>query len=71
MADYLLSEGIDTAKYLDTIAEEARATYGYHDDCPNAELLSKMTLLIPIHYTLNTRDIAHIASSINNFSQGN
>lgn len=69
MADYLLSLGIDTAKYLDTIADEARSNYGYNGGCPNAELLSKTVLLIPIHYTLNARDIEHIASSINAGSQ--
>ena len=69
MADYLLNQGIDTAKYLDKIADEARSNYGYDGDCPNAELLSKTVLLVPIHYTLNTRDIEHIARSINDGSQ--
>jgi dTDP-4-amino-4,6-dideoxygalactose transaminase len=65
MADYLFAEGIDTAKYLDTIVEEARSTYGYQGDCPNAELLSRTILLVPIHYTLQVSDIEHIAVSIN------
>jgi perosamine synthetase len=69
MADYLFNQGIDTAKYLDTIADEARLNYGYSGDCPNAELLSKTVLLVPIHYTLRTRDIEHIARSINEGSQ--
>ncbi len=65
MADHLLRCGIDTAKYLDTIAEEARLQYGYQGDCPQAERLSKTILLVPIHYTLKARDIEYIASSIN------
>ena len=69
MADYLFDHGIDTAKYLDTIAEEARLDYGYRGDCPNAELRSKTVLLVPIHYTLGTRDIEQIARSINEGSQ--
>jgi dTDP-4-amino-4,6-dideoxygalactose transaminase len=69
MADYLFSQGIDTAKYLDDIADEARSNYGYNGDCPNAELLSKTVLLVPIHYTLSTKDIEHIAHSINQGSQ--
>jgi perosamine synthetase len=69
MADYLFNQGIDTARYLDTIADEARANYGYHGDCPNAELLSKTVLLVPIHYTLRARDMEHIARSINEGSQ--
>lgn len=69
MADDLLNQGIDTAKYLDDIADEARSHYGYAGDCPNAELLSKTVLLVPIHYTLRTCDIEHIARSINEGSQ--
>lgn len=69
MADYLFSRGIDTAKYLDDIADEARSYYGYNGDCPNAELLSKTVLLVPIHYTLRVKDIEHIAHSINEGSQ--
>ena len=69
MAAYLFNRGIDTSKYLDNIADEARSNYGYAGDCPNAELLSKTTLLVPIHYTLHTLDIEHIARSINEGSQ--
>ncbi len=69
MANYLFDQGIDTAKYLDNIAAEARSHYGYTGDCPNAELLSKTVLLVPIHYTLHARDIEHIACSINKGSQ--
>ena len=64
MAGYLLNQGIDTAKYLDDIVGEARLNYGYTGDCPNAELLSKTVLLVPIHYTLRTWDIEHIVRSI-------
>jgi len=67
MSTYLFEQGIDTAKYLDTIADEAHADYGYTGDCPNAEHLAKTTLLVPIHYTLSTRDIEHIADAINAF----
>ena len=65
MAEHLLARGIDTAKYLDDIVDEARAQYGYRGDCPNAERLSRTTLLVPIHYTLDRRDMDHIARSIN------
>ena len=65
MSGYLLSRGIDTAKYLDDITEVAREQYGYGGDCPHAERLSSTTLLVPIHYTLHRRDIAHVAASIN------
>jgi carbonic anhydrase/acetyltransferase-like protein (isoleucine patch superfamily) len=64
MSAYLLSRGIDTAKYLDDITDTAREQYGYGGDCPNAEQLSSTTLLVPIHYTLHRRDIEHVAASI-------
>jgi perosamine synthetase len=69
MAEYLLNLGIDTSKYLDDIAFEAFTNYDYKGDCPNAELLSKTVLLVPIHYTLRTCDIEHIARSINEGSR--
>ena len=69
MADYLFDHGIDNAKYLDTIVEEARSDYGYSGDCPNAEALSKTVLLVPIHYSLSAQDIEHIARSINEGSR--
>ena len=69
MADHLLRRGIDTSKYADAVPEEARSSYGYEGDCPNAELLSRTILLVPIHYTLRTRDVEHIARSINECSQ--
>ena len=69
MADYLFNRGIDTSKYLDNIADEAHSNYGYTGDCPNAELLSKTILLVPIHYSLRNSDIEHIARSINEGSQ--
>jgi perosamine synthetase len=64
MSAHLLARGIDTAKYLDDITDVAREQYGYVGDCPNAERLSQTTLLVPIHYTLDRRDIEHIAASI-------
>ena len=69
MADYLYTRGIDTSKYLDTIVDEARSNYGYIGDCPNAELLSKTVLLVPIYYTLSSSDIEHVARSINEGSK--
>ena len=69
MAEYLLDQGIDTSKYLDDIVDEARSNYGYKGDCPNAEQLSTTILLVPIHHTLRTGDIEHIAHSINEGSR--
>lgn len=69
MADYLFDQGIDTAKYLDDIVDETRSNYGYVGDCPNVEQLSKTVLLVPIHYTLSTADIARIIRAVNQGSR--
>jgi len=69
MSAHLLARGIDTSKYLDDIADVAREQYGYAGDCPNAERLSRTTLLVPIHYTLHRRDVEHIAASIDEGSR--
>ena len=69
MAEYLFACGIDTGRYLDGIAEEARSIYGYAGGCPNAEQLSRTILLVPIHYTLGDQDIEHVIRSINEGSQ--
>jgi len=69
MAAHLFRRGIDTAKYLDGIADEARVHYGYRGDCPNAEQLSRTVLLVPIHYNLRPADMEHIARSINEGSK--
>jgi perosamine synthetase len=69
MAAYLFEHGVDSSKYLDTIAEEACEHYGYRGDCSIAELLSRTILLVPIHYTLRSADIDRIARSINEGAQ--
>ncbi len=69
MAGFLLNRGIDTSKYLDDVASEARSNFGYQGDCPHAELLSKTVLLVPIHYTLRAADIDRIACCINEGSK--
>jgi perosamine synthetase len=69
MAEFLLNYGVDTSKYLDNIADEARSNFGYNGDCPNAEQHSKTVLLVPIHYNLHASDIEHIAHYINEGSK--
>ena len=70
MVSHLWKHGIDSAPYLDTVVEEAREVYGYiPGTCPNAEQLTKTTLLIPIHYTLKEQEICSIANSINLFTE--
>lgn len=68
MAAHLFTKGIDTARYLDTVVDDAIEQFGYtKGSCPNAELLSKTVLLVPIHYFLHDCDINRIARSINQF----
>jgi dTDP-4-amino-4,6-dideoxygalactose transaminase len=65
VAEYLLRSGIDSAKYLDEVADLARDRYGYSGDCPNAELASKTALVIPHHYTLSDKELNYIADTLN------
>ena len=61
VATYLWEHGIDSARYLDDIAEYARRTYGYEGDCPVAERCAKTVLSIPNHYTITSGTIERIA----------
>jgi dTDP-4-amino-4,6-dideoxygalactose transaminase len=65
VAEYLLRNGIDSAKYLDDVVNLATDQYGYSGDCPVAELASKTVLVIPHHYTLSNKDLNHIADTLN------
>jgi len=65
VAEYLLKNGIDSAKYLDEVIDLAKDRYGYGRDCPNAELCSKTVLIVPHHYTLSREELDHIADTLN------
>ena len=65
MADYLLKRGVDTIKYLDDIADIAARNYGYTGNCPISEQLAKSVLIIPSYYSLNDKDLQHIAQCLN------
>jgi dTDP-4-amino-4,6-dideoxygalactose transaminase len=66
VAEYLKKCGIDSAKYHDEIIDEVREQYDYEGGCPNAELCSKTTLVIPHYYTLSASDLDYIVDTINN-----
>jgi len=68
VAEYLLKHCIDTAKYLDEVLDVAKGLYGYKGDCPNAELCSKTTLVIPHHYTLSLQNLDYIVHTLNDAS---
>jgi dTDP-4-amino-4,6-dideoxygalactose transaminase len=61
VATYMWEHGIDSARYLDDIAEFARKAYGYNGDCPVAERCAKTVLSIPNHYTIASGTIERIA----------
>jgi len=65
----LADQGIDSAKYLDDVVEDATRVYGYDGGCPNAELCSKTVLVVPNYYTLSIADMDRIANAINNIDQ--
>ncbi len=62
---FLLRHGIDTARYLDDVADIARMHYRYAGDCGNAEQCSKTVLSIPHYYTLSRDDVRYVAESVN------
>jgi perosamine synthetase len=64
-SEYLLTRGIDAARYLENVAALARAEYSYRGDCPNAELCADTVLVIPHYYTLSTSELTHIATCFN------
>jgi dTDP-4-amino-4,6-dideoxygalactose transaminase len=65
IAAYLLSQKIDTMKYLDEVVKVAVEHHGYAGDCPVAEQLSKKVLIIPSYYTLKKGDVQRIARCLN------
>lgn len=60
----LANVSIDTAKLWHMTPTVAKKLYGYTGDCPNAEECSETLLMIPNYYTLNSKDLSKIASSI-------
>jgi dTDP-4-amino-4,6-dideoxygalactose transaminase len=65
MADALLTQGIDSARYLDDVVLTARTGFGYGGDCPVSERLSKTTLVIPNSYNLSRRTVRRIVDAVN------
>jgi perosamine synthetase len=70
LSKYLFQSGIDAAQYLDGIASEAHALYGYRGDCPVSEQCSRTVLTVPVYYTLSKENVAYIADRINSFPNG-
>ena len=65
MAKHLLKTQIDTSRPLDEVAGVASHHYGYANDCPAAERLSKRTLVIPSYHSLTDNEVDSLAQSVN------
>ena len=65
VAAYLRRCGIDAAAYLDDVVRVATSRYGYAGDCPNAELCSRTTLVIPHYYTLSQGCLEEVVRHVN------
>jgi dTDP-4-amino-4,6-dideoxygalactose transaminase len=65
MAKHLLKTQIDTSRPLDKVAGVATHHYGYANDCPTAERLSKRTLVIPSYHSLTDKEVDSLAQSVN------
>jgi dTDP-4-amino-4,6-dideoxygalactose transaminase len=68
LAAHLSKSGIDSVKYLDGIATEAKSMFDYKDDCPVAERCAQTVLTIPVYYSLSKNDVVRIADGINRFN---
>jgi perosamine synthetase len=58
-------QNIDTARPLDEIVGVARDYYGYREDCPVSERLSKQVLIIPSYHTITRREIERVSDCVN------
>jgi dTDP-4-amino-4,6-dideoxygalactose transaminase len=65
MVASLRAQGISTARPYRNIAAMAAAHHGYTGDCPNAERVADTVMVIPCNHSLSTRDIEHVAASVN------
>lgn len=61
----LNKRGISAATPYEEVIEGAARNYEYKRDCPATERLLKRTLVIPCNHKLTTREIKHIAQSVN------
>jgi len=65
IAAFLRRQGIGTSHPYEDVIAGAKKHYGYDGDCPVAEKLLKQTLVVPGYHKLKTRDVEHIARSLN------
>ena len=65
VASYLRKRGVDTSKPLDEIVDVASRYFGYSNDCPVSEDLSKRVLVIPNHHKIERSELDHIARCVN------
>jgi dTDP-4-amino-4,6-dideoxygalactose transaminase len=68
LAAHLKKSGIDSVKYLEGIAFEAKSQFGYTGDCPVAEQCARTVLTVPVYYSLSKNDVVRIAEGINSFN---
>lgn len=64
VSESLRKKGVDTAKLFSKTPEIAKKNYGYKDGCQNTERVAENILVIPNHYTLNTRELDQIINAI-------
>jgi Predicted pyridoxal phosphate-dependent enzyme apparently involved in regulation of cell wall biogenesis len=65
MADFLLTWGVDSVKYLDDVVATAGEIFSYDNDCPNSERLSKQVLVIPNQHSLGEKDVRRVIAALN------
>jgi perosamine synthetase len=65
MASYLLDHCVDSIKYLNDIVSIAGRYYGYENDCPVSESLSKRVLIVPNYFSLREEEVEQICRTMN------
>jgi len=65
ISDILLKNNISTSRPYFDVIEGAIRYYSYKGDCPQAEVLLRSTLIIPVHYKLKHQETEKITYVIN------
>ncbi len=64
VADFLLSQGVDTMKYLKGTVKMARSHFGYQNDCPHAEELIDRVLVVPNYHRLKPSELDKVFAAL-------
>ena len=67
LREFLLKREINTGIYYPSLLYSYSSMADYHSNCPNAEILVKEVLSLPVHPALSDKDVFEVISSIKAF----